>query len=120
MFAALTLIGFRVGLSVTGELAGGQTLAFLILSLSQLVQAYNMRSNHSLFRIGPFGNRKLNQACLISVLLVAAVLFTPLNTAFGLIILPGKLYLLGLGLSLVPLVVMELSKLFGLVRHEEA
>ena len=120
MFAALTLIGFRVGLSVTGELAGGQTLAFLILSLSQLVQAYNMRSNHSLFRIGPFGNRKLNQACLISVLLVAAVLFTPLNTAFGLIVLPGKLYLLGLGLSLVPLVVMELSKLFGLIRHEEA
>ncbi|MDD6273584.1 MAG: cation-translocating P-type ATPase [Clostridiaceae bacterium] len=120
MFAALTLVGFRVGQSVTGELAGGQTLVFLILSLSQLVQAYNMRSNHSLFRIGPFGNRKLNQACLISVLLVAAVLFTPLNTAFGLIILPGKLYLLGLGLSLVPLVVMELSKLFGLVRHEEA
>ena len=56
-----------------------------------------MRSNHSLFKIGPFGNRKLNQACLVSVLLVAAVLFTPLATAFGLIMLPARLYLLGLG-----------------------
>lgn len=120
MFSVLTLIGFKAGQNVTGELAGGQTLAFMVLALSQVVQAFNMRSNHSLFRIGPFGNRKLNQACLISVLLVAAVLFTPLATAFGLVALPAWLYLLGLGLSLVPLVVMECSKAFGLIRHEEA
>ena len=119
MFAVLTLAGFLVGRNVTGELAGGQTLAFMVLALSQVVQAYNMRSNHSLFKIGPFGNRKLNQACLVSVLLVAAVLFTPLATAFGLVMLPARLYLLGLGLSLVPLLVMECSKAFGLIRHEE-
>ncbi len=120
MFSVLTLIGFKAGQNVTGELAGGQTLAFMVLALSQVVQAFNMRSNHSLFRIGPFGNRKLNQACLISVLLVAAVLFTPLATAFGLVALPAWLYLLGLGLSLVPLIVMECSKAFGLIRHDEA
>ena len=118
MFAILTLIGFQVGQNVTGELAGGQTLAFMVLALSQIVQAYNMRSNHSLFKIGPFGNRKLNQACLISVLLMAVVLFTPLATVFGLIVLPAWLYLLGLGLSLVPFIVMECSKAFGLIRHE--
>ena len=120
MFAVLTLTGFLVGQNVSGELAGGQTLAFMVLALSQIVQAYNMRSNHSLFQIGPFRNRKLNQACIVSVLLVAAVLFTPLSTAFGLISLPAWLYLLGLGLSLVPLIVMECSKAFGLIRHEEA
>ena len=66
MFALLTLIGFVVGENVTGSLAGGQTMAFMILSLSQIVQAFNMRSEHSLFRIGPFSNHTLNWAALIS------------------------------------------------------
>ena len=103
---------------MTGTLAGGQTMAFMVLSLSQIVQAYNMRSEHSLFRIGPFSNRKLNGACLLSLLLVALVLFTPVGIAFELVRLPGNLYLAGLGLSLLPLLVMELSKKFGLIRHQ--
>lgn len=117
MFGALSLLAFRVGEAATGTLVGGQTLAFLVLSLSQVVQAFNMRSEHSLFRIGPFTNRTLNGAALLSVLLVALVLFTPLRTPFGLTTLPAWLYLLGLLLSFVPLVVMELSKAFGLIRH---
>ena len=119
MFAALTLIGFKVGENVTGTLEGGQTLAFMVLALSQVVQAFNMRSEHSLFKIGPFKNHKLNWAALASTLLVALVLFTPLKTAFGLVTLPAELYLLGIGLILVPLVVMELSKAFGLVKHHK-
>ena len=118
MFAALTLIGFKVGENVTGTLEGGQTLAFMVLALSQVVQAYNMRSDHSLFKIGPFTNGKLNGAALASTLLVALVLFTPLKIAFGLVTLPWQLYLLGLGLILVPLVVMELGKLFGLIKRK--
>ena len=119
MFAALTLIGFKVGENVTGTLAGGQTLAFMVLALSQVVQAFNMRSEHSLFKIGMFKNHKLNWAALASTLLVALVLFTPLKTAFGLVTLPAKLYLLGVGLILVPLLAMELSKAFGLVKHHK-
>lgn len=119
MFAALTLIGFKVGENVTGTLEGGQTLAFMVLALSQVVQAFNMRSEHSLFKIGPFKNHKLNWAALSSTLLVALVLFTPLKTAFGLVTLPAKLYLLGVGLILVPLLAMELSKAFGLVKHHK-
>ena len=119
MFAALTLIGFKVGENVTGTLEGGQTLAFMVLALSQVVQAFNMRSEHSLFKIGPFKNHKLNWAALASTLLVALVLFTPLKTAFGLVTLPAELYLLGIGLILVPLLAMELSKAFGLVKHHK-
>ncbi len=118
MFAALTLIGFKLGEHVTGTLEGGQTLAFMVLALSQVVQAFNMRSDHSLFQIGPFTNKKLNGAVLISVLLVALVLFTPVRMAFGLVTLPWKLYLVGLGLILVPLIVMELSKLFGVIKNK--
>ena len=117
MFGVLTLIAFKVGENQTGMLAGGQTLAFMVLALSQVVQAFNMRSEHSLFKIGVFTNRKLNMAALVSVVLVALVLFTPVSVAFGLVMLDWKLYLIGLGLILVPVVVMELSKAFGLIKH---
>ena len=120
MFAALSLIAYYVGESVTGLEAGGQTLTFMVLALCQIVQAFNMRSEHSLFKIGPFTNHKLNWAALISTLLMALVLFTPVRGAFGLIALPANLYLIGLGLIFVPLVVMELSKAVGLIRHPSA
>ena len=118
MFAILTLIGFKVGENYTGTLAGGQTMAFMVLSLSQVVQAFNMRSEHSLFKIGVFSNHKLNWACLVSLLLVALVLFTPVGIAFGLVILPWQMYLLGLGLIFVPVLLMELSKACGLIKHQ--
>ncbi len=111
LFALLTLVGFYLGEKHTNNIAGGQTLAFMVLALSQVVQAYNMRSEKSLFKIGAFSNGKLNGASLISIFLVAVVLFTPLKTAFGLIRLPMWLYLVGIGLILTPLVVMEVAKL---------
>ena len=120
MFAALSLIGFYLGSSVTGSDVGGQTLAFMVLSMSQVIQSFNMRSDRSLFKIGPFGNRTLNFSALASLLLVIFVLFTPgVRTAFGLIILPWRLYFVGLGLIFVPTVIMEISKLFGLISHKD-
>ena len=110
MFAILSLVAFRVGENVTGVVEGGQTLAFMVLCLSQIVQAYNMRSDHSLFSIGVFSNGKLNRAALVSILLVALVLFTPLRIPFGLISLPGLAYVAGLLLSLIPFTAMEFSK----------
>ena len=117
MFGVLSLIAYWLGERATGLASGGQTMAFMVLSLSQIVQAYNMRSEHSLFRIGVFANRKLNWAALVSLLLVAMVLFTPVSVAFGLIYLSGRMYLIALGLILVPLAVMELSKACGLIKH---
>ena len=117
LFGLLSLIAYKVGETVTGNVSGGQTLAFMVLSLSQIVQAYNMRSEHSLFKIGVFGNSKLNRAALISILMVMLVLFTPLSIPFGLVLLPAKLYLIGLGLILVPVIVMEFSKACGLIKH---
>ncbi|MGI6028091.1 MAG: calcium-translocating P-type ATPase, PMCA-type [Candidatus Heteroscillospira sp.] len=118
MFAILSMIAFYVGEDSTGLLDGGQTLAFMVLSLSQVVQAFNMRSERSLFHIGPFTNHKLNWACLVSLALVALVLFTPVGIAFEIVPLSGSLYLLGLVLALVPVVMMELSKKFGLIKHQ--
>ena len=117
MFAVITLVGFRLGETAMG-IEAGQTMAFMILSLSQIVQSFNMRSNHSLFKIGPFTNKKLNGAAALSLLLVLIILFTPLRVAFGLSLLPAYMYLIALGLITVPLVVMELSKLLGLISHK--
>ena len=119
MFAAISLIAFKVGENVTGTLSGGQTLAFIVLSLSQIVQAFNMRSGHSLFKIGFFTNHKLNWASFVSVLLVLIVLFTPVRIAFKLVILPTKLYLIAAALILIPLFVTEISKAIGLIKHRK-
>lgn len=117
MFGILSLVAFVIGENATGTIEGGQTMTFMVLALSQVVQAYNMRSEHSLFKIGPFSNHNLNWACLVSVVLMALVLFTPVRIAFGLELLSGKLYLEGLGLALLPLLVMEVSKVVGLIKH---
>lgn len=117
MFGALSLIAFHLGEAATGQLAGGQTMAFMVLALSQVLQSYNMRSEHSLFKIGVFSNPQLNWAALLSIALVLLVLFTPLSVAFGLIRLTPRLYFIALGLILTPMVIMEVSKALGLIRH---
>ena len=116
MFGGLSVAAYALGKYFTGTHQGGQTLAFMVLALSQVVQAFNMRSEHSLFKIGPFTNKNLNLAALTSVVLMAVVMFTPLYKIFGLVMLDYKLYLIGLALSLVPFVVMELAKLFGFIK----
>ena len=123
MFASLTLAGYYIGQyaafgDITPSEKAGQTMAFFILALCQIVQAYNMRSEHSLFKIGPFTNKNLNLASLASVILVLLVMFVPgLNTVFGLIYLSWQHYLIGLALILVPLLVMEVAKAIGVIRH---
>ena len=119
MFAALTLIAFWIGWGgVEANIDAGRTMAFAVLALCQIVQAYNMRSERSLFKIGVFTNRTLNLAALVSVALVALVLFTPVGIAFGMVTLPWHMYLIALGLILVPLVVMEIAKLIGTIRKK--
>ncbi len=117
MFALLTLFAFFLGNTIIGTEAAGQTMAFMVLSMSQIIQAFNMRSSRSLFAIGPFSNKKLNLAALGSLGLTAAILFTPLRIPFGIELLPVGLYLIALGLILVPFAVMEISKLFKIVKH---
>lgn len=117
MFGTLSLIAYWLGETQTASAAGGQTMAFMVLAFSQVIHAFNMRSHRSVFKIGVFTNHNLNRAVLISAALVCLVLFTPLRTAFGLVLLPGKLYLQAAGLIFVPLLVMELSKAVGLVKE---
>jgi len=117
MFGILSLIGFRMGEDVTGQLAGGQTMAFMVLALSQTIHCFNMKSHQSLFKTGALGNKKLNGAALISILLVCLVLFTPLSIVFGFVSLPRHLYFKAIGLILVPVAVMEIAKGLKLIKN---
>jgi Ca2+-transporting ATPase len=111
MFALLTLVAFSLGNSITGNIRGGRTLAFITLALSQVIHAFNMRSSNSLFSIGVFSNRALNRASLLSIMLIAIVVAIPaIATSFGMMIVSIPLYLLSVALSFVSVVVMEVSK----------
>ena len=119
MFGGLTLLAFWFG-KTYGGVEAGQTMAFIVLAFSQIVQAFNMRSDRSLFKVGPFGNKTLNLATIAVFVLTAVILFVPgINTAFGLILLPAHFYAVAVGLFLVPFVVMEIAKAIGLITHHE-
>lgn len=128
MFAMLTLAAFWIGCGCSfGEISTlaadsaalhrGETMAFLVLALCQIVQAFNMRSGKSLFKVGFFGNKTLNLAALFAFVTTLFVAVMPgVRVAFGLELLPIVDYFICLGLALVPLAVMELAKLFKIVK----
>ena len=111
MFAALAIGAYVLGKGATDTVRGGSTLAFFTLALAQVLHAYNMRSEHSLFRIGVFSNRRLNLVTLLSVALLCFVVFVPgVQTAFGMEYLPPYAYFIGLGFAFIPILVMECYK----------
>jgi Ca2+-transporting ATPase len=118
LFALLTLIAFLLGLRQGGDIVVGRTMAFSTLAILQLVQAFNMRSQHSLFTTGFFTNTTLNKAVGASAILLAVVLFvSPIAHVFALTILSLPQYAIVLALALLPLPILELAKKLGLIRY---
>ncbi len=118
-----TLAGYIFGAFIMKDGSGtlnhtaGSTMAFMVLAMSQLVQALNMRSSHSLFKVGFFSNKTMNISLLVCTALTAFVLFTPgVVTVFGMMNLEWWLYLVGLGLSILPIFVMEIAKAVGFIK----
>ncbi|MFA6689008.1 MAG: calcium-translocating P-type ATPase, PMCA-type [Sphaerochaetaceae bacterium] len=121
LFTILTLLSFRLGWKTSGQLEGGRTMAFWTLALCQVFHAFNMRSAHSLFKIGPFTNRKMNVSAIISIAMVLVVaLVPPIASAFGLIMLAPSMYLIGTAFALAPILVMEISKALGVIKPKSA
>ncbi len=117
MIGSLALLAYTIGrvfFDYSPEIPMiGRTMAFAVLSFSQLVHTFNMRSEESLFRIGFFSNRKLVLAALTCVVLQAAVIVVPpLAQVFKTQMLSPVQWLIVGGLSLVPLLVVEVEKRF--------
>lgn len=112
MFAVLTLTAFYIGGAAGGTLEAGRTMAFLVLAVSQLFHAFNVRSSHSLFVVGLGSNLYMLGAFAVSLVLILLIAFIPpVAAVFGLVRLTNQLYLLVLALAFVPVVVIEIEKL---------
>lgn len=115
MIGALVLAAYYIGSRTAIEGAGsalGGTMAFAVLAISQLVHAANLRSPHSLFKIGVRRNMYMAGAFFVSLALMLLALFVPLfRIIFEVERMSGSTVLIVAGLSVVPLVVCEAVKL---------
>ena len=112
LIGSLTLLAFVIGLRYF-DLPIARTMAFMTLGTAQLVHAYNMRSHKSLFKIGVFSNKKLNLAFVSCLLMqIGVVVITPLSNIFRTTALPPSSWVIVALLSIAPLVILELQKMF--------
>ena len=114
MIGMLALLAFGIGhIYFDGgkEYITGRTMAFAVLSLSQLVHAFNMRTEHSLTHIHLGSNPFLVGAFFVGCFLQAGVIMVaPLAEIFKVCPLTWVEWAVVAGLSLVPLPVVELEK----------
>lgn len=103
---SLALFAYMLG----GD-AAGSTMCFAVLSLSQLVHSMNMRSSHSLFKIGFFTNAKLLFSVLLCIALQCAVISLPtLQLIFKTTSLSAVQWFIVAVLALLPVPLVELEK----------
>lgn len=114
--ALLTLLSFTayfIGLQQNYETA--VTMTFITLCLSQIVHAMNQHSyTLSFFSKEQPKNKMLFLAMLASTLILLVIIFVPaLSKFFSIVPLNTAQWLIVIGLSIVPLLVSEIIKLFA-------
>ncbi len=99
--------------TIGGGEALGSTMAFCTLSISQLVHAFNVRSEKSVF-LEKNQNIWLFMSFVIGVFLQCTALINPvLRTVFKTVKLEGKQWMIVCLFSVVPLVVCEIGKMIN-------
>jgi Ca2+-transporting ATPase len=108
---SIVLAAFRIGLS-WGDAALAQSMAFVTLSVSELLRAYTSRSErYSLWGIGIFSNRYMQVAVCASAIMLALVVYVPfLQPIFGTIPLGLREWRVVLPFIFVPSLAAELTK----------
>ena len=111
--AGTTLIAFALGLS-HAEPEYAETMAFVTLSLSELLRAFTARSErYPILKIGIFSNKWMNIAVLSSVALIMMVIYVPFfNKIFNTIPMSWNEWEVILPLVIIPSLVAELTKYF--------
>ena len=111
MIGTLALFAFFMGTKIMGSLETGRTMAFATLGLSQLVHAFNERSDRSMFEIGLLSNKWMVGSFLICTLMqVLVIAIAPVADIFGVVPLNSMQWLMVSGLALVPLIAIEIEK----------
>lgn len=124
MVGALTLTAYWLGEYVLSDPnsadATANTMAFATLTLSQLFHAFDVRSEtRSLFRIGIFSNKAMNEAFLVGLAMQMSVLcLPPLQKVFCTVFLAPVEWLVVFALAITPVVICEIEKgLRNVLRH---
>jgi len=113
MIGVLTLLAFFIGNRLYG-LEVGRTMAFLSLGLLELVHAFNIKSEESIFKVGIFSNKYLVLAFIVGTLLQIGVVIVPvIADIFKLVPLNATQWLYTIAISISPLLIMELQKMIN-------
>jgi len=112
MVGLIPLVAFKIGVQ-DGGVELGQTMAFSVLTFAQLVHVRNLHSNtRSSLAISPFRNKPLIAAVMISAgLMLLVLLVPPVRDAFSLTTMDAEHWWLVIGMSFIPIVIVDLFKL---------
>lgn len=114
IMGALTLVAFRVGEYLYPDsLMHAQTMAFVVLAVSQLFYALSVRNpKKTLFEIGPLTNKYLLGAICLGILLQLAIIsIPPIAEIFKVFTLTSRDWGFVILLSLIPFILNELIKI---------
>ncbi len=113
MLGILTLVAFSVG-NYLYDIEVGRTMAFVSLGLLELVHSFNIKSEESIFKVGLFENKYLLGAFILGALLQIVVVVIPsVAEVFKLVPLTQVQWMYTFGISILPLVIMEIQKAFN-------
>ncbi len=113
MLGILTLVAFSVG-NYLYDIEVGRTMAFVSLGLLELVHSFNIKSEESIFKVGLFENKYLMGAFILGVILQIVVVVIPsVAEVFKLVPLTQVQWMYTFGISILPLVIMEIQKVFN-------
>ena len=113
MLGILTLVAFSVG-NYLYDIEVGRTMAFVSLGLLELVHSFNIKSEESIFKVGLFENKYLLGAFILGALLQIVVVVIPsVAEVFKLVPLTQVQWMYTFGISILPLVIMEIQKVFN-------
>ena len=112
MLGALTLVAFSLGNYLYGiEVA--RTMAFVSLGLLELIHSFNIKSDESIFKVGLFENKYLMGAFILGAILQVVVVVIPsVAEIFKFVPLTQTQWLYTFGISILPLIIIELQKMF--------
>lgn len=116
MIGILTLFAFSLGNKLYG-LEVGRTMAFISLSMLELIHSFNVRSEESLIKAGLFKNKYLIGAFLIGTILQVGVIIIPkIAGIFDVVPLSSKQWIYTAVISILPLAIVEMQKKINTIK----
>ena len=110
MLGMLTLLAFSIGNNLYG-VEVGRSMAFVALGMLELIHSFNIKSDESIFKIGILENKYLIGAFILGTILQVVVVTLPIFAGiFKLVPLNGTQWLYTIGISILPIIIMEAQK----------